>query len=240
MQVELRCVSKSYSSENVLDEIDTKIQPGTLVALVGTNGAGKTTLLKIMATLNAIDSGAVLFDDQRLIRGRTDLRRKLHYLSESPFFLAGTPLDHVCMAATLYGRDLNSLKHQIVDWLQQFDLLEKAEQSIRGLSRGQKYKVAFIGLLAANPELWLLDEPFAAGVDPTGISAIKRCINKVIGSGRIVIYSTQIVEIAEHFSDRLWVLHKGKLKVDAETSKVVSGESTFGLAGVFQQLRMAK
>ncbi len=144
------------------------------------------------------------------------------------------------MSATLYKRPLAGLKKKIVDWMRQFDLLDIAEKPVIRLSRGQKYKAAFIGLLAADPDLWLLDEPFAAGVDPPGISAIKRSINKVLGTGKTVVYSTQIVELAESFSDRVLVLHNGQLKSDFKTSELSTNTEEPTLARLFEQLKVTK
>jgi len=239
MKIRLCGITKRHGKRTILNSIESELVSGQLVALVGCNGAGKTTLMKTMATLYGSE-GQLLFDDEVVTRGRTDLRAKLHYLSDLPYFLERTPIDHICLAAALYKRSIENLKNKIVDWLRQFDLLEHAERQISSLSRGQQYKAAFIGLLAANPELWLLDEPFAAGVDPTGISAMRRCINKVVGAGNTVVYSTQIVEIAEQFSDRLWVLHNGKLVVDEPTKKICAGGHPIGLSRMFEQLRVAK
>ena len=214
MEITLNGLSKHFGKKIVLDQLDCKLAGSTIVALIGSNGAGKSTLLKTLSTLYTPTHGEILIDGQPLSRNRIDLRRRLHFLSDSPFFVGNTPIDHVCMAATLYQRPLDQLKKQIIDWFRQFELLSVAEQSIETLSRGQKYKVAFVGLLAANPDLWLLDEPFAAGVDPGGIAVMRRCVNKAVGGGATVIYSTQIVELAEQFSNHLLVLHQGKITLD--------------------------
>lgn len=240
MKIEIDELTKTIDGRAILDEISLTLAPGSLVSLVGTNGAGKTTLLKTLATLYHPTAGQVRFDGDVLDRARLDLRAKLHYLPDQPHFLADLPIDHICLAVTLYNRDLRALKPHIVNWLRQFDLLEIAETPIKSLSRGQQYKVAFVAMLAINPELWLLDEPFAAGVDPTGLSAIKRNLNKVLGAGASVIYSTQIVELAERFSDRVWILHDGKLRVDAETKDLKNQSSAFGLSGILEQLRHSK
>lgn len=240
MKLELLDVCKKFGSETILDSIGCQFLPGELTALVGTNGAGKTTLLKLMATLYLPTAGKLMMDGELLHRDRLDLRARLHMLPDMPFFLRRTAIDHICMSATLYDRPIAGLKEQIVDWLKQFDMLESAEKNISTLSRGQKYKAAFIGLMAANPELWILDEPFAAGVDPTGISAIKRCVNKALGAGRTIIYSTQIVELAESFSDRVLLLHDGNIKADIPSAELNRSEDKHGLAQMFEHLRLAK
>ena len=147
------------------------------------------------------------------------------------------------MACTLYDLPILKLQDKIVDLLTQFDLIDIAERPLGQLSRGQKYKVAFAALAAIDPELWLLDEPFGAGVDPPGLAAMKRLISKAIGQGRTAIYTTQILEVAEAFSDRVMVLHDGQLCVDMPTADLNSddGESSANQIGrLFENLRMGK
>ena len=79
------------------------------------------------------------------------------------------------------------------------------------LSRGQAYKAGLIAMIAADRDLWLLDEPFASGMDPHGIDAFKRHARAAAERGRIVIYSTQLLDVAERFSDRVCVIHKGEV-----------------------------
>ncbi len=236
MKISLRGIGKSFLDDSALDDIDLDIESGELIAVVGTNGAGKTTILKILATLLSTDEGEVRMDGELLTHRRIDLRSRLHFLEESPVLL-GSTIDHICRVVHLYDRELPGLKEKILSWLREFELMEVAHRY--GLSRGQKYKAAFVGICAANPELWLLDEPFAAGVDPTGISAMKRAINKAVGSGSTVMYSTQIVELAETFSDRILVMNRGKIELDIPTKQLKEAQHDNALARLFENLRMA-
>ena len=236
MEICLRRIRKSFLDSVALDNIDLDVESGQLIAVVGTNGAGKSTLLKTIATLLTPSSGDLLIDGEVLTIRRVDLRRRLHFLDESPELL-GSVVNHICRVVHLYERDLNGLKDKIVQWLKEFELLGVAHA--RGLSRGQKYKAAFVGLCAACPDLWLLDEPFAAGVDPLGISAIKRAINKAVGSGATVIYSTQIVDLAESFSDRVLVMNSGQIALDIPTDQLIDAQHDNSLARLFENLRYA-
>jgi ABC-2 type transport system ATP-binding protein len=73
-------------------------------------------------------------------------------------------------------------------------------------SRGQLYKAAVLGLLAVDPDIWLVDEPFASGMDPQGILGFKRHAREAAARGKTILYSTQIIEIAEEFCDQLLIL----------------------------------
>ena len=122
-----------------------------------------------------------------------------------------TPIQHVSMALRLYGADRDGVERTVVDLLRRFDLLAMAEGSVRTLSRGQWYKAALVAFLAVDPEVWLVDEPFASGMDPRGIAVFRERAEEAAGRGRTVIYSTQILDVAERFSDLVAILHEGKL-----------------------------
>jgi len=103
------------------------------------------------------------------------------------------------------------VEERVLELLQDFDLLPLALRPVNSLSRGQAYKTALVALLAVDPELWLLDEPFASGMDPQGIDAFKRHARAAANRGRTIIYSTQLLDVAERFSDRVCVINKGEL-----------------------------
>src|SRR6185437_12733835 len=107
------------------------------------------------------------------------------------------------------------------------------------LSRGQRYKAALVALLTVDCEVWLLDEPFASGMDPNGISAFKRRAREGAARGRTIIYSTQILDAAERFSDRICVIHRGQIRAFMPTAELRSDRlsSTSALDDIFSQLR---
>src|SRR2546430_1311161 len=96
--------------------------------------------------------------------------------------------------------------------------------------------------MAVDPELWLLDEPFASGMDPHGISFFKREARAAALRGRTVIYSTQILDVAENLCDRVCLIHKGALRLYESISELRArtpvGPSEGGvLEDVFRQIR---
>ena len=103
------------------------------------------------------------------------------------------------------------------------------------LSRGQLYKAALVALLAIDPELWLLDEPLASGMDPQGLAVLRTEVRKAAGRGRTILFTTQILEAAERLADRACVLHKGSLHLTASIAQLRSA-STTGTDGVLDAL----
>lgn len=242
MQIVLESVSKRFASMRALDDVSLTIEAGQIVAVLGPNGAGKTTLLRCLAAIVSPDKGRIFYGGEHFIRSRVDLRRKLNFLPEFPLvFPHLTVARHVAMILALYGINDDALAAEAATThLFQLDLLHAVDTPIGTLSRGQLYKVALATMLTVDPELWLLDEPFASGMDPTGIAYFKRQARAAAQRGHTVLYSTQILDLAERFSDRVCVIDHGRVRVfDAvENLRVHASDSNDGvLEHVFQKLR---
>jgi ABC-type multidrug transport system ATPase subunit len=237
MKLELRAVSKAYGRLQALDRVSMEVLPGQIVALLGANGAGKTTLLRCLAGISSPDSGAILYDDLPFERDNIALRRRLFFLPDFPvLFQEMSVLRHIGMVLRLYGNDTAGIENRVVELLNDFDLLPLAEAALHSLSRGQIYKAALSALIAVNPEIWLLDEPLASGMDAHGIDAFKRHAREAAKNGRTIIYTTQILEVVERFSDRVAILDQAELKAFAPVS-VLEHSPPGSLEEVFRQLR---
>ena len=164
MHIKLEAVTKRYGRLRALEDISLTIEPGEIVAALGSNGAGKTTLLRCLCAIAAPDRGRVLFDGEPFHRGRVDLRQKLLFLSDFPIvFPQLTVARHIAMILGLYGKDGGESAEAVTQHLYGLDLLPTVDTVVGQLSRGQIYKVALATLLSIDPELWLFDEPFARG-----------------------------------------------------------------------------
>ncbi len=239
MRIGLERLSKSYGRLRALDEVSLPLEPGQIVALLGANGAGKTTLLRCLAGIAAPDAGRILYDGEAFHRGRLDLRRRLAFLPDfPPFYPEMTVLRHLGMVLRLYGTDPAGLEEKVVRLLRNLDLLTLSGMPLGSLSRGQAYKTALATLAAVDPELWLFDEPFASGMDPNGITVFKDLARDAAARGRTVVYSTQLLDLAERFSDRVVIIDRGRLAafdtVDALRAR--AGGKDGVLEALFRQL----
>jgi ABC-type multidrug transport system ATPase subunit len=104
--------------------------------------------------------------------------------------------------------------------LKAFDVLTLAEAPIASLSRGQIYKMALIALIAANPELWLIDEPMASGMDALGLREFRTRARAAADAGATIFYTTQILSVAEQFSDEVLILHDGRVHARGPVPKL--------------------
>jgi ABC-type multidrug transport system ATPase subunit len=240
MKIETRGVLKSYKSVRALDRVSLEIAPGQIVSLLGPNGAGKTTLLRCLAGIAAPDAGEVYFDDHPFRRDRLDLRRRFFFLPDSPpLFWEESVTRNLAIVLKLYEADGPGVEERVLRLLRDFDLLPLALRPLNSLSRGQAYKAGLVALLAADTEVWMLDEPFASGMDPHGIDAFKRCAREAAARGRTILYSTQILDVAERFSDRVCLIHQGEVRAfdTLERLRERTQDKDNVLAEMFRQLR---
>ena len=240
MDILIDHVSKSFGGIDALCDVTAAIEPGQIVALLGPNGAGKTTLLRCLAGIVAPRRGKILYGGERFHRGRIDLRKRFAFLPDFPFvFPDMTALRHIGMVLRLYEAAGPGIEDTVVELLEAFDLLPHAHKRFDKLSRGQAYKAALAAIIAVDPELWLLDEPFASGMDPNGILELKRRARAASERGHTVIYSTQILDVAEAFCDRFCVLHQGRVHAFDSVECLRAGDAAQGsvLEGLFERLR---
>jgi ABC-type multidrug transport system ATPase subunit len=243
MKIDLRGVLKAYGSVRALDHVSLQIEPGQIVSLLGLNGAGKTTLIRCLAGIAAPDKGGVYFDDQEYHRDRLDLRRRIHLLPDFPFhFWEQTIVRNIAIVLRLFEADGPGVEQHVLQLLREFDLLPIALKPVVTLSRGQSYKAGLVALIAADREVWLLDEPFASGMDPHGIDMFKRLARAAAERGRTIIYSTQLLDIAERFSDRVCVIHKGEVRAfdTLEGLRARAEDKNNVLTELFRQLRSSE
>jgi len=240
MRIEIRNVLKAYRSLRALDHVSLEMEPGQIISVLGTNGAGKSTLLRCLAGLAAPDKGRIYYDDQEFTRDRLDLRKRLYLMPDFPFlFWERSMVRNIAVILRLYEADGDGVEARVLQLLRDFDLLPLALRPVGSLSRGQLYKAGLAALLAADREVWLLDEPFASGMDPNGIDAFKRHARDAANHGRTIIYTTQILDIAERFSDRVCLIHKGGIRAfdSLDALRLQATDKDNVLQEMFRQLR---
>ncbi len=208
MQVTLQNVSKRYGVKG----ISLTLQPGDCLGVVGVNGAGKSTLLNCLAGILRPEKGQIFIDQQSFERGNLDLRRRVLMIPDTPIYESSQNFLQLCKEyAFAYRVTMSQLKQPVADLLNLFDVGQYMYHPLGSISRGHAYKLSLIPLLAIRPELWLLDEPFATGMDALGMRALQDQFRSACQAGHTVVFTTQILELAEKVANRLAILHQGRL-----------------------------
>ena len=163
--IQLKNITKSFGSLQVLRGIDLSVEEGQVVSIVGPSGAGKTTLLQIMGTLDKADSGQVIINGQdisalnqkKLSRFRNKhLGFVFQFHQLLPEF---TALENIMIPAFIGGADKKEAEERARELLQFMGLADRATHKPNELSGGEKQRVAVARALMNNPELVLADEP---------------------------------------------------------------------------------
>lgn len=237
MRIRIDKVSKKFGSVWALEEVSLDLEPGQVVGVLGANGAGKTTLLNCLAGIVAPSRGRIYYDGEEFHRGKMQLRRRLMFLPDLPMaFARMNVLQHIAMCVRLYERPDPDAAN-VAKVLDKLNLLALAGMPLGTMSRGQLYKAGLTALLVIDPEVWILDEPLASGMDPMGIAYFKRESKSAAARGRTVVYTTQILEIAEKFSDRICVLDHGGLRLTGKAGELWGGPGKGSLEQVLLDLR---
>jgi len=239
MHVSIRSLSKQFGQLAALEDVSIEIEPGSLIGIIGPNGAGKTTLLRCLAGILGPTSGEILYDGERFNRERMDLRKRFGILADTPYVLTTmTPIQHIALVARLYERDITQDLDRVISLLRDLHMLSASDSYFVGLSRGETYKAALAALFTVDPELWLLDEPFASGMDPEGLQVLRREIHAATDRGRTVIFTTQLLELVEDFADSICVLGHGQMLGFGTLDQLRDQAGTTGsLTEVFAELR---
>jgi ABC-2 type transport system ATP-binding protein len=211
-------LGKRYGTKRVLWDVDLEFEAGEIVVVLGVNGAGKTTLLGCLAGMLGWDRGEVRIGGERLDRGRLDQRQRMMFLPGEGFHFGGA--DTIRNAA-IFSELWRGIEAQppidFEEWLERLGLLEIAFEPVETLSRGQRYKAVLLSLHCADPEIWLIDEPFAAGMDARGMEAFRQLALAAATRGRCIVYTTQFPELAARFADRIVVVGNGGIRINEAT-----------------------
>ena len=215
MLAELKGLEKSFGGAVALDDLSMDVPPGTVVAVLGLNGAGKSTLLRVMAGVSSLDRGSLWYGGEAFHRERLDLRKEIVFTPDTPvFFPEKTVLQNLVAFLQIYERDLKApgQEEELIQLMVETDIASLAQVRAEGLSRGQVWKLALACTSAIRPRLWLVDEPFASGMDVVGLAAFKKVARRLAEAGCTILYTTQLVDMAAAFSDRVCLLDRGKLR----------------------------
>jgi ABC-2 type transport system ATP-binding protein len=218
LAVDLSGVTKRFAGHTAVRELNLAIPTGSVYGLLGPNGAGKTTTIRMIMDIIAPDSGQIrLFGDAR--RGR-EMSHRIGYLPEERgLYRKMKVIDMLIFLAQIKAVDGRQAKRNAMRWLERLGLSDWVDKKIDDLSKGMQQKVQFISTLQHEPELVILDEPFA-GLDPVNTQVMKDVVVDLRRRGTTTLFSTHIMEQAEKLCDSVCIIARGEKVVDGALSEV--------------------
>jgi ABC-2 type transport system ATP-binding protein len=205
--VEVSHIVKSFADKVVVNDLSFSVAQGEIFGLIGPNGAGKTTTIRMMMDIIKPDSGDVTILSEKLSEAT---KNKLGYLPEERgLYKKLGVLDSIIYLASLKGVDRRSAEEKANVLLNQTGMLPHKEKRIEELSRGMGQIIQFIVSVIHNPELVVLDEPFA-GLDPVNVELLKGMLFNLRNQGKALILSTHQMNEIEELCDRILMINHGR------------------------------
>jgi sulfate/thiosulfate transport system ATP-binding protein len=212
MRIDVQSVSKRFGEFAALDDVTLEIPEGSLTALLGPSGSGKSTLLRIIAGLERADAGSVLMDGVDVTAARPQDRGVGFVFQHYAAFAHMTVRENVAFGLRIRKRPRPEVRSRVDELLELVGLTKWAGQRPHQLSGGQRQRMALARALAVQPRVLLLDEPFGA-LDATVRVELRRWLRRLHDEqGVTTVLVTHDQEEAMEVSDRIAVLHQGRLE----------------------------
>ena len=241
--LELIGLRRSFGDVVALDGLGFEVPSATLFGFVGRNGAGKTTTMRIICGLLAADAGSVMW------RGRpvdARVRQRIGYMPEERGLYPKMRVrDQLEYFGVLHGLSHAQARAAAADWLARLGLGERAGSRAEQLSQGNQQRVQLAAALVHQPEILILDEPFA-GLDPIVCDLLTELLREQAARGVPVLFSSHQLELVEHVCESVAIIDHGRLVACGAVEELraggprlvraevrgASGDWTAGLPGV--------
>ena len=231
--IEIKNVTKKYGNKMSLDDVSFTVNDGDIFAFIGHNGAGKTTLIKSIVGIHDFDDGDILIDGISIKDNPIECKKIMAFVPDNPeTYEHMKAIDYINFICDMYDIDTKTREVNIKKYAKLFNMEDKLGDTIDSYSHGMKQKVVLISALAHNPKILIMDEPFV-GLDPKAVFDIKEILNEMVKDGKIVFYSTHILDVAEKLCSRVAIIKNGKL-IKSGSMKEIKGDKS--LENVFMEL----
>ena len=217
--VEVKNVVKTFADKLAVDDLSFSVAPGEIFGLIGPNGAGKTTTLKMMMDIIKPDSGEVTILGEKLSEAA---KNKLGYLPEERgLYKKQRVLDTIVYLASLKGVTSRVAVERANRLLEQTGMLPNARKKIDELSKGMSQIIQFIVTIIHEPQLIILDEPFAS-LDPVNTELLKNIFLALRNQGKAIILSTHQMNQVEELCDRILMVNHGRAVLYGDLAEIKS------------------
>ncbi len=207
--LEARRLSRAFDGEPAVRELDLRVDPGEIHALVGLNGAGKTTLMRLLLGMVRPDSGHALVHGVDVRRAPPATWRSVGALIEAPFaYPELTVRDNLVAAALLHGVPEPRIDEAVEATIARFGLERWRTRRAQVLSLGNRQRLGLASAAVHGPSILILDEP-ANALDPAGVVFIRDLLTESASQGAAVLVSSHHLDQLARVAHTITVLHRG-------------------------------
>ena len=226
--------TRKYGNLTAVDDVSFEVHKNEIVGFVGPNGAGKSTMLKMLSTFLLPNEGRIEIDGINVKRNPLAIRRLIGYLSgDTPLYeemRVDSFLKFIGKARNLHGKELQTQFDRVIELC---SLQEVLYQRVNECSTGFRQRIGLATALIHDPPILLLDEP-THGFDPMQVLAFREMLRS-LRQDRAILFSTHIIADVEAVSDRVLIIHQGKILGDGSVNDLgkQNGIPDAGLEQIF-------
>ena len=237
--LEVQRLTKRFNGIPAVDDVSFAIQPGEILGYIGPNGAGKSTTVKMLIGLLAPSDGRILHGGRSVIDDMPAFQQRLGYVPEEPNlypFLSGR--EYLLLTGRLRGIERSRLDRKIDTFLRLFSLFDDGDAPVSSYSKGMRQKILLTAALLHDPEVLILDEPLS-GLDANTMIAVRELLRGLAASGKIILYSSHVLDAMEKVCARVLILRKGRVVAYDTIERLREQMDQTSLEGVFTRFTEA-
>jgi ABC-2 type transport system ATP-binding protein len=213
-------LTKRYGALTAVDDLSFAVHPGEVLGLLGPNGSGKSTTVKILTGLLEPTTGHVEFDGRDAFADRIAYKAQIGYVPEEPHlysYLTGP--EYLRLVGRLRGLPDALLDDKIDRFLQLLGIYDDRYQTLSSYSKGMRQKILIAAAVLHNPRIIVLDEPFSR-LDVTAARVLKAFVRAAAASGKMVVFSSHVLEVVEQVCSRVVILKDGRVVGHDDVAKL--------------------
>lgn len=234
--LDVRSVTKSYSSVPAVENVSFTILPGQVLGYIGPNGSGKSTTVKMITGLLEPTRGQIFFNGANIHDDLTAHKRRLGYVPEEANlypFLSG--LEYLELAGRLRGLPEKLLQKRASTLLKVFSMYPHRHTAIATYSKGMRQRILIISALLHNPELIIFDEPLS-GLDVTSAFIFRELVSGLSREGKTIFYCSHVLEAVEKVCSHVTILQNGRQLAYGPVDELKRFQSMPSLEAAFSHL----
>ena len=229
VSLEFENFSKKYSKNDFysVENLNLKIEKGTIFGFLGPNGAGKSTCIKSLVGIQPQTSGNLYICGHDVSNEPTLCKKLIGYVPDHyALYERLTAKEFISYVADIYGVSVSDRNQRMEKYAKMFNLEEAFNQQIQTYSHGMKQKVSIIASLIHEPKVWILDEPLS-GLDPQSIYQVKQCMKEHASKGNIVFFSSHVIDVVEKLCDEIAIIKEGNIVYRGDFKDIKNLEEFF-------------
>lgn len=204
----IKNLTKNFGELCAVNHISFDVPESSIFGLIGRNGAGKTTTIRMLMNIYLPDEGEIIFRGNKIT---PEFKDYVGYLPEERgLYKKMSVIDTLLFFAEIKGKSGSDVRRKAYEYLERFELLERASSKIQDLSKGNQQKIQFISTILHDPDFIILDEPFS-GLDPINTELLKDIILEMKEKNKVIILSTHLMDYAEKLCDHIAMIDHGNL-----------------------------